>query len=611
MKKETNLCMGCMNPMPESPGSGECDNCGWSDKGIYLSSYLSPSTFLADRYIVGKLVSYNGEAALHIGYDALAETKVIIKEYMPDALCSRKKDVLPLSVNQDCLPLYKTYLSEFIDLNRSLRNLGTNAGVQNVLDVFSENGTAYAVYEYFEGISLKSYLANLGGSLTWEQAKDFFPPVFAALDAVNAAGIIHRGIAPSTIFVNEKLETRLIGFAISAARTYGSEINFEIFAGYAAPEQYNMLERQGSWTDVYGLSALMYRSLTGLAPPEATERLINDTLAKPNMINRDIPANVSDALIRGLALSPDARVKTVNDFFFSLHRVRRTPDLSADGGAAVKVVNSKTGEIEEYAEYNEDGAHPGLEESDYPEVFQEKPNPPRKSARERKKRIKRLASVSAVTVIIVFFVTLIIVAAVYPELFIRWTEPPAEGPPTAATTPAPTGESEGTPTEPELYEVRNFIGERYFAGSFEEKYYISGVWLLTFEIVYEYADGTEKNRIFEQSIKAGAAVPLGTAITLKVSNGPSSVKLPPYTGLSVDAYVELLKKRGIANIKTEDRESVLTEEGFVDGCNFGEGDEIRTDDEPDEVIVYRAVKPPETDDPGDGETSENEGEANG
>ena len=67
-----------------------------------------------------------------------------------------------------------------------------------------------------------------------------------------------------------------------------------MFAGFAAPEQYTN-EINGTWTDVYGISAVLYRCLTGCIPTEAIAR--NGTsLMEPMMINRNIPANISSVI---------------------------------------------------------------------------------------------------------------------------------------------------------------------------------------------------------------------------------------------------------------------------------------------------------------------------
>ena len=309
MIKETSLCMGCMN---DKTYDGPCKLCGYSDNTPNIPTYLAPKTFLADRYIVGKVISYNGEGAVYIGYDTAAGAKVTIKEFMPDTLCSRRKGETDITVDPSAAALYKTYLSEFIDLNRTLMKLRGMSHVQTVLDVFCENNTAYVVFEYINGISLKTYLANSSGVITWEQAKELFSPFFTTLSLIHSAGIIHRGISPSTIFVTDKLELKLTGFAICAARTTGTEIPCEMFAGFAAPEQYTN-EINGTWTDVYGISAVLYRCLTGCIPTEAIAR--NGTsLMEPMMINRNIPANISSVIMAGLNISPEDRVRTITEF---------------------------------------------------------------------------------------------------------------------------------------------------------------------------------------------------------------------------------------------------------------------------------------------------------
>ena len=235
MLTETTLCMGCMN---DKTYDGPCKLCGYSDDDPYIPTYLAPKTLLNDRYIVGRLLSYNGEGATYIGYDKAAGAKITIKEFMPDTLCSRRKGESVITVNSQNSPLYKTYMSEFDDLHRTLMKLRGMTHTQAVLDVFRENNTCYAILEFINGISLKTFLANSSGEMTWDQVKELFPPIFTTLSLAHRAGIIHRGLSPQTIFVTDKMELKLTGFSISAARVTNTEIACEIFSGYAAPEQY-------------------------------------------------------------------------------------------------------------------------------------------------------------------------------------------------------------------------------------------------------------------------------------------------------------------------------------------------------------------------------------
>ena len=218
MIKETSLCMGCMN---DKTYDGPCKLCGYSDNTPNIPTYLAPKTFLADRYIVGKVISYNGEGAVYIGYDTAAGAKVTIKEFMPDTLCSRRKGETDITVDPSAAALYKTYLSEFIDLNRTLMKLRGMSHVQTVLDVFCENNTAYVVFEYINGISIKTYLANSSGVITWEQAKELFSPFFTPLSTQEVhrsfklrpcfkrADIVHN--QPIRLFSLRKLRRRQSG----------------------------------------------------------------------------------------------------------------------------------------------------------------------------------------------------------------------------------------------------------------------------------------------------------------------------------------------------------------------------------------------------------------
>ena len=108
MDPSTKLCMGCMN---ELGSDGRCHYCSYTDDIPHLQAYLAPRTVLDNRYIVGKMLSYNGEGASYICYDMVGKCKCVAREYMPDTLCERDSESQRLVVNPDCLAKYKTFMS--------------------------------------------------------------------------------------------------------------------------------------------------------------------------------------------------------------------------------------------------------------------------------------------------------------------------------------------------------------------------------------------------------------------------------------------------------------------------------------------------------------------
>ncbi len=543
MLKETSLCMGCMN---DKTYDGPCKLCGYSDDSPCIPTYMAPRTFLADRYIIGKVITYNGEGAVYIGYDTAAGIKVTIKEFMPDTLCMRRKGETEITVEPSSAALYKTYLSEFIDLNRTLMKLRGMSHVQTVLDVFCENNTAYAVFEYINGISLKTYLANSSGEIAWEQAKELFSPFFTTLSLIHSAGILHRGISPSTIFVTDKMELKLTGFAISAARTTGTEVACEVFAGFAAPEQYTN-EINGTWTDVYGIAAVLYRCLTGCTPTEAIARS-GGTMLEPMMINRNIPANISAVIMDGLQLSPDRRIRTITEF---VDRLFSQP----------KPVESAP---------------------------VEKAQLTRREQKQRKERAKTIAVLVIAGVVLAAFIVVFVMTL--NGAFSRndgdsSQEPTAEAVTTEESTSAPETTTSQTESEPEpvvsdTLTLKDFDGSSY---DYEVERYKN---ILTFVPTYVYSDEYDSGKMFDQSIPAGTVVPTGTTIEITVSKGPSKVPLPDYTGMSSEKYTAELSKLNI-KYSVETERSNAAETGNVARCSIEIGDLVDVENN-QEITVYIA-----------------------
>jgi serine/threonine-protein kinase len=585
MKKETSLCMGCM---AENAGSADiCAVCGYAGNSVFLSSYLAPQTFLAERYIIGKLISYNGEGALYVAFDTQNNAKVTVREYMPDTLCSRKKDEEAVEVNPQYVALYKTYLSEFTELHRTLANMGGSLRIQKVLDVFTENNTAYAVYEFITGISLKSYLSNLGGVLPWEQVRELFSPLFTTLNLIHAAGIIHRGISPSSIFLNEKGELVLIDFQITASRTCDSEINHEVCAGYAGPEQYVNTARHGSWTDVYGVAAVLYKVLTGQMPPDAVSGREDDDLTEPMLINRNIPPSVSAAIMKGLVLDVDERTRTVNSLISGLFEAvpLSVPDTTNE--ILIKKPRKAEAESQQEAQYKSQTAG-------------------RSGSRNRRGK-KQGSNVAAIVIFTLLGLVVLgfLIVIMNPDIVNPWLnngqsengdeEPANNEQPVPETPPVNTGTdsvSVATPPTPSqsnepLYAIPDFTTRRFEAIQSSNTFRF-----LNFVPVYEFNDEFDEGVIFEQDIEPGTDVAADTEITVKVSKGPETALLPSYDGMKRDDYMKLLSDAKIKySSEGEYSEGVLDD--FVIRAQIGDrtiaaGDIVNIA-EGDEVTVYYSL----------------------
>ena len=594
MKNETNLCMSCMGELDEN---GICPQCGVFDTESYISSYLAPKTFLAERYVVGKLIGYSGESALYIGFDTISNRKVTIREYMPDTLCIRERDDEIVSVKSDKLPLYKTYLAEFLELHTTLMRSQNIRCVQPVLDVFTQNNTAYAVMEYIGGISLKAYLDNCGGVMAWEQIKELFPPLLTTLSMLHGLGIIHRGISTSTIFVSEKNELRLIGFSISAAHTSDSDIGYEVFSGFAAPELYSSSKRNGSWTDVYGISAVLYRCLTGLIPPAAPDRLVEDTLTDLMLISRNIPKNVSDVIMKGMRLNPEERIATVTEFVDRLFE-QPVPAEEYSREMTMTIPRSVSKSASSKASRNDP-----VRSSSNPPKNNKKTGAPvytsgGKKRRKRKSdrdKIKFIAVSVILSIIILAFIIAMIVTASNEndneneeeKITTSFTSAPVISATTAAETEPDSPVEASSPSQDGGYVLPNFQGAFYNTVSANPQYSY-----LIFQATFEFSSEYKSGQIISQTIPEGTVVQSGTEISVIVSKGPDKLPLPDYSGKTVDDYVKELSDLGI-KYRIEDETTADVEEGSVARCSKAIGDSVMVADS-EEVVVYRAVKPEET-----------------
>ena len=312
-----------MKDMGES--SHVCPYCGYSNNQTEESNThaLKPYTILQGKYLVGNVLGEGGFGITYIGLDLNLEIRVAIKEFYPNGFVTSESGDTSMVTNYTSSdrPQYEKWKDSFVREARSLAKFSDLPGIVHVKDFFQENNTAYIVMEYVEGETLKSHLKNCGGKMPVQETLSMMRPVIQSLAKIHQAQIIHRDISPDNIMIQEGGSVKLIDFG--AARDFGNgddrSLSVLLKPGFAPEEQYRSKGNQGPWTDVDALCATIYRCITGEKPPESMERMRQDTMKYPSSYGISITKSEESALLNGLAVLAENRIKTMGELEVKLY----------------------------------------------------------------------------------------------------------------------------------------------------------------------------------------------------------------------------------------------------------------------------------------------------
>ncbi|MGN0373755.1 MAG: protein kinase [Enterocloster sp.] len=310
------LCLNCMKTYDDQ--FDICPHCGFVKGTPPREAYhLHPGMILANRYIIGTVLGFGGFGVTYRAWDSTLSKMLAIKEFYPNGIVNRipgEKDVIIYSGKRK--QEFLNGKTRFLDEARNMAKFSTHPNIVHVHDFFEENHTAYIAMEFLDGISYKKYIADCGGKVDVDTAVGVVQAVLSALKEIHRNKIIHRDISPDNIFICADGRIKLIDFGAARFTTGEEEKTMSIILkpGYAPPEQYRSKSRQGPWTDIYAVGAVMYRSLTGTMPEESVNRQIEDTLIAPRELNPDIPDDINNAIKRAMALDWQLRFRNVDEF---------------------------------------------------------------------------------------------------------------------------------------------------------------------------------------------------------------------------------------------------------------------------------------------------------
>ena len=300
---------------------------------------LQRNTGLIGRYVIQEVLGQGGFGITYLGIDKLYGNKVAIKEYYPQKIAMRKaqyEDVVTVTSIEE-KNNYNKGKKRFLDEAQVMARFNKNEGIVKILDFFEANNTAYIVMEYLEGITLKQYLGKYG-VIQFRNLIEMMLPLLEALIEIHSQGLIHRDISPDNIMVQHNSKLKLMDFG--AARDYTEfgekSLSIVLKPGYAPPEQYQTHGVQGPWTDIYALCATMYKCITGENPPDAIERVMDDSLKKISEFGITIPPQEEAAIIKGMSVSAKDRYQDIKDFCEDLYGAYEETPASENKESEVK-----------------------------------------------------------------------------------------------------------------------------------------------------------------------------------------------------------------------------------------------------------------------------------
>jgi eukaryotic-like serine/threonine-protein kinase len=230
---------------------------------------------------------------------------------------------------------------EFVE--RFRREAEAAAGLQhpNVVAVFDRgevDGTYYIAMQYLEGRTLKQLI---DAGLTPELAAGLIRQVLEGARFAHQHGVVHRDLKPQNVIVDDEGKATVTDFGI--ARAGVSEIT-QAGAVMGTPHYLSPEQAQGfdvtAVSDLYSIGVMLYEALTGRVPFEADTAVavamkqVSQAPQRPSSINPLVSPALDAVVMRALEKEPGQRFQSADAFIAAIDGALKDPGGGADNTAA-------------------------------------------------------------------------------------------------------------------------------------------------------------------------------------------------------------------------------------------------------------------------------------
>ncbi|MFO1297492.1 MAG: serine/threonine-protein kinase [Rubrivivax sp.] len=238
-----------------------------------LGNVLPVGTMLREFKLTGVL-GEGGFGIVYLAYDTSVQREVALKEYMPTSLAARTETGIQVK-SERYRETFDAGMKSFVNEARLLAQFD-HPSLVRVYQFWEANGTAYMVMPLYKGKNLRDTLremiATTGQPPDEAWLRTLLLPLTEALRVIHAENCYHRDIAPDNVMMLAGSQKPVLLDFGAARRVIGDmtqALTVILKPGYAPIEQYAEVPgmRQGPWTDVYALAAVVYFAITGKTPP--------------------------------------------------------------------------------------------------------------------------------------------------------------------------------------------------------------------------------------------------------------------------------------------------------------------------------------------------------
>ncbi|MBW3003553.1 protein kinase, partial [Candidatus Woesearchaeota archaeon] len=263
-------------------------------------------TVIDRRYEVTEKLARGGMGQTWLAYDRVNEKQVVVKTLaLVDAFGS-------LIEPEDEEFGRDFFMGEALQLKKM-----HNRNIVGYIDSAARGDNPYIIQEYIEGRTLDDILneQNLKKeALDLIVASEYSLQVLEAMKYMRERKVVHRDLKPSNIIIDSKGTVKIIDFGLSKFEGDFREKYSNRAIGslrYLAPEQAEASEEKEDETtwDLYSAATIFYEMLTRRNPIDFGGLAVKfgAELRAPEVINNEIPQELSDAIVKALSVNPDDR----------------------------------------------------------------------------------------------------------------------------------------------------------------------------------------------------------------------------------------------------------------------------------------------------------------